>query len=243
MTESQPTILWDFDGTLAYRPGMWRSALMDTLDEFEPGHGIEVEQIRLFLRDGFPWHEPEKSHHHLSTPEAWWSKIEGIFICAYCGVGLSKTRTEQLATLAHLRYIDPETHILYDDTIPALEVLSKLGWKHIIMSNHVPELPEIVNTLPLSSLISSCITSAKTGWEKPNKEAFRIALTTAGNPEKVWMIGDNLDADVRGAKAAGIPAILVRNSQPEDAKFYADDLLEAVSIIKSNSHLTRKSII
>jgi putative hydrolase of the HAD superfamily len=239
MTESTPTILWDFDGTLV-RHGMWSSALIDILDEFEPGHGIDTEQIRPFLKNGFPWHEPEKYHHHLSTPEAWWSNIEAMFIRAYCGVGLSKTRAEQLAPLAHQRYIDPETHILFNDTIPALEALIKLGWKHIILSNHVPELPEIVKALPLSQFISHCITSAITGWEKPNSEAFRIALATAGNPDKVWMIGDSLDADVRGAEAAGIPAILVRNSQPEDVRYYAASLIEAVSIIQANSHMTRK---
>ncbi len=242
MAEGNPTILWDFDGTLV-RHGMWSSALIDILDEFEPGHGISTEQIRPFLRDGFPWHDPDKSHHHLSTPEAWWSNIEAMFIHAYCGVGLSNTRAEQLAPLAHQRYIDPETHILYNDTIPALEALNKLDWKHIILSNHVPELPEIVKALPLSAFISQCITSAKTGWEKPNAEAFRNALDIAGNPEKVWMIGDNLDADIRGAEATGIPAILVRNSQPEDVGFYAEDLLKTISIIKANSHLTRKVII
>jgi putative hydrolase of the HAD superfamily len=242
MTVSYLTILWDFDGTLV-RHGMWSSALIDILDKFEPGHGIDIEQIRPFLRDGFPWHEPEKSHHHLSTPEAWWSKIEALFVRAYCGVGLSKTLAEQLAPLAHQRYIDPETHILFDDTIPALESLSKLSWKHFILSNHVPELPQIVRALPLSAFISHCITSAITGWEKPNREAFKIALDIAGNPDKVWMIGDNLDADIRGAEAVGIPAILVRNSQSENVRFYADDLQKAVSIIESNSHLTRKVII
>ncbi|WP_228282485.1 HAD hydrolase-like protein [Rubrobacter tropicus] len=30
------------------------------------------------------------------------------------------------------------------------------------------------------------------------------------NPKRVWMVGDDADADVRGAEAAGIPAILVR---------------------------------
>jgi len=29
-------VLWDFDGTLAYRPGTWRSALVEVFDEISP---------------------------------------------------------------------------------------------------------------------------------------------------------------------------------------------------------------
>jgi len=52
--------------------------------------------------------------------------------------------------------------------------------------------------------------SAQTGYEKPHPEAFRGVLDALGGAEKIWMVGDNGDADVAGAKAAGIPAVLVR---------------------------------
>ena len=61
-------ILWDFDGTLAHRPGMWRGCLVETLDEHAPGHGIDPEELRPFLRTGFPWDSPEVPHPELSTP-------------------------------------------------------------------------------------------------------------------------------------------------------------------------------
>jgi ribonucleotide monophosphatase NagD (HAD superfamily) len=48
------------------------------------------------------------------------------------------------------------------------------------------------------------------------------------------MIGDDLDADVRGAETVGLPAILVRNPSGENVKYYARDLLEAASIIEAN---------
>lgn len=50
------------------------------------------------------------------------------------------------------------------------------------------------------------------GYEKPHPEAFKIALSTAGNPKFVWMIGDNINADIIGAQNVNIPAILVHNS-------------------------------
>ncbi len=30
---------------------------------------------------------------------------------------------------------------LFDDTLPALDQLSADGWSHVVLSNHVPELP------------------------------------------------------------------------------------------------------
>jgi hypothetical protein len=32
--------LWDFDGTLAWRPGMWSGCVTEVLDEIEVGHTV-----------------------------------------------------------------------------------------------------------------------------------------------------------------------------------------------------------
>jgi putative hydrolase of the HAD superfamily len=234
MSDINSTILWDFDGTLAIRPGLWRSSLMEVLNKHEPNHHVDEEQIRLYLRDGFFWHKPEEPHLHITTSDAWWSHTETIFIRAYQGVGFDHKRASELAKLVRQYYINPERFILYDDTIPVLKYLSEKGWKHAILSNHIPELPDIVKALCLSAHIDFCITSAATGYEKPNPEAFRKALSIAGNPKIVWMIGDNLNADIRGAEAVGLPAILVRNPTGENVKYFARNLLEAASIIEKS---------
>ena len=57
----------------------------------------------------------------------------------------------------------------------------------------------------------------------------------AGNPEKTWMVGDNIDADVRGAEAAGFKAILLHKPGREKVKYYARNLREAAEIIEQNS--------
>ena len=77
----------------------------------------------------------------------------------------------------------------------------------------MPELPEIVDGVGLSGFFDAVITSAATGYEKPNRRAFEIALEAAGNPEATWMVGDNPEADVLGAEGVGIPAILVRKGR------------------------------
>ena len=233
MEQNNRVILWDFEGTLVDRPGRWRSALMEVLDLNEPDHQVEMEQIRPYLRDGFPWHHPDEPHTHLSNSQEWWSHMGRIFTRAYQGSGFSFERAEELASLVRNTFINPDRFILYEDTIPALSNLAEKGWKHVILSNHVPELPDIVAGIGLSPYIDWCMSSAFIGYEKPNPKAFYIALETVGNPEKVWMVGDNPEADIRGAESIGIPAILVRNQQYQNAKYYAQDLMQAVSIIES----------
>ena len=128
---------------------------------------------------------------------------------------------------------------LYDDALPVLQDLREKGWQHFILSNNYPELPEIVNQLSFANLITKCITSGLVGYDKPNPGIFKYAVNLAGRPEKVWMVGDNIKADVRGAEAVGIPAILVHTQVTEKPKYYAANLYEVTRIIEENSYYRR----
>lgn len=227
-------VLWDFDGTLAHRPGMWRRCLIEVLDEHHTGHGVDADRLRPFLRDRFPWHRPDIAHPELSEPEAWWGAVEPLLASAYEGVGIEGGLARRFARLARERYVDAMIGWeLYDDTLPVLERLLSVGWRHAILSNHVPELPSLVAGLGLSSVIEGVFCSAAIGYEKPNPKAFEVALGSCGRPRKVWMVGDNPVADVAGATAVGIPAILVR-ATATDVENAVRDLHDAAVIITSS---------
>lgn len=232
-TQENKVVLWDFDGTLggSEKSGYWSGALMYVLDTNLPGHNILRDDIRMHLRSGFPWHEPDRPHPELMTLNAWWAVIEGLFARAYERCGIPSPQAAELATLAHARYVDPSGFALYDDAIPVLESLSERGWQHIILSNHVPELPDIISALGLDHLVSKCISSGNIAYEKPHPKAFRLALEVAGHPKQVWMVGDSLEADVKGAEAVGIPAILVRRGHNAEVTRSAPDLFGAAEII------------
>ena len=76
----------------------------------------------------------------------------------------------------------------------------------------MPELPELIRRLGLADLLDGVLTSATTGYEKPNPEMFRIALRQAGDPDGAWMVGDNPIADIAGAESVGIRGLLVRTA-------------------------------
>lgn len=203
-------MLWDFDGTLAYRDGMWVGCLLEVLDEHEHGHTLCAEDFRPALRDGFPWHDPDRPHPEFSDPDAWWAPIEALLARAYTGAGFATERAAELARHARTRFGDPaHSWHLFDDTLPALERLRTEGWRHVVVSNHVPELPAIVDHLGLTGLVDATVNSAVTGYEKPHPRAFELALGAAGTDD-VWFVGDNPVADVEGAERAGLRALLVR---------------------------------
>jgi putative hydrolase of the HAD superfamily len=224
-------VLWDFDGTLAERPGLWGACLLETLDEHEPGHAVELDRLRSRLRDGFPWHRPHVAHPELCEADAWWAHVSRLLAAAYEGVGIAAGRAGELASLARARYVDvSHGWRLFDDTLPVMEQLQAAGWRHAILSNHVPELPALVHGLGLARLVDVVHTSAATGYEKPHPRAFAGALDACGRPGEVWMVGDNPVADVAGAEAAGVPAILVRRDAPGVARS-APDLVAAARIL------------
>jgi len=204
-------VLWDFDETLAHRPGKWSRCLVDALDDELPGHGITVDVIRPFLRDGFPWHRHDQPHPELSEPDTWWTHVGMLIERAYTGAGVEPSRCSALTRRVRTIYSDPtRSWQLFEDTVPALEALRAAGWRHAVLSNHVPELPALVEGLGLHGYFDAILSSASTGYEKPHPRAFAWALDVCGSPDDVVMVGDNPVADVAGAEAAGIPAILVR---------------------------------
>lgn len=221
-------VLWDFDGTLARLEQGWTGALLRALDQLVPGHQVTREQLRPHLLDGFPWHHPERSHPHLKAPAAWWREVEGLLARAATAVGYGSLAAE-LACRAHRLVVEPASYTVYPDALPALERLGACGWRHVVLSNHVPELADIVRGLGLAGYFEAIHTSALLGYEKPHAQAFAVAVEEAGHPGHVWMIGDNPIADIGGALAAGIPAILVRREFPYPR--YRPDLQGAVELI------------
>ncbi len=232
-------IFWDFDYTLGFRGVLaenehrhpWAACLIEVLDAHEPGHSISVHDIRPHIRDGFPWNRHSDPHPELCDAGAWWQSAERLFTRAFEGVGVDAGRSHELAGRVRPVFADHSAWSLYPDTLPALRALKDMGWRHVVVSNHVPELEHIVSSLGLSPLVDHIVCSALTGFEKPHPEAFRSALRLVGGAGRTWMVGDNPEADVRGAEAVGIPAIQVRTRRADAVRYYSEDLSGVLDIV------------
>ena len=228
---SDRALIWDFDGTLGYRPGRWSGAIADALTEVLGPHDVSRSMIAAEMRPGYPWHSPEVPHPLLAQGDDWWRHLGEVLAAAMGRLGVAPAAAAAAAGLVRAHYTDLESWQLFPDTRPALATLSGAGWRHVLLSNHVPELPEILSGLGLDSCIDAVVNSAVTGYEKPHPQAFRLALEQAGWPRSAWMIGDNPTADYAGAVTAGIRAVLVR-TPPANGELYVPDLSQLIDLVK-----------
>ncbi len=215
-------LIWDFDGTLAWRSGGWSSALIKVLHTSAPEIHATRTQARAFLQSGFPWHAPENAHPGLA-PDEWWEDMQPVFARAFKGLGVVNGKAYTLASQVRPVYLERRAWKRFDDAIPALENLSARGWQHVLLTNHVPELPMLLERLHLTPYFAAVFNSAQTGYEKPNPKAFRAVQDWAGPGGKLYVIGDSFSCDIQGAKESNLPAILVRKPHP-DAPLFCETL-------------------
>jgi putative hydrolase of the HAD superfamily len=231
-------LIWDFDETLGYRHGgAWMASLFEVMQQETPGSPVTLDELERYTRAGFPWHTPEVPHPDLNSADAWWAALEGIFREAYEGVGFAPERARSMAKLVRPTYLDVARWRLYDDTTATLAALAEMGWTHVILSNLVPELTDLIDGLGLSGYFARVFNSAITGYEKPHPEAYRIVLRAFPDATTRWMIGDSYHADVQGPAAVGIPAVLVHRHHP-DAERYVATLAELPDVLCGQQNFT-----
>ena len=210
-----PVVFWDFDGTIARRQNRWSGALLDAWKVVEPTTTATVDQLRPHLKSGFPWHDPDTVR-EAPSPAEWWARVEPMFIAAYTANGLSPARARIAASQVPQQYYRLDAWSLTEGIEDALRRTRNAGFRNIILSNHAPELPRLVRSLGLTEWVERTITSAGVGAEKPNPAIFSHSIEVADADVRTsWMVGDNPIADIRGARTAGLRAILIGGSAPD----------------------------
>jgi len=102
---------------------------------------------------------------------------------------------------------------MYDDVAPALVRLQARGLAVGLISNSHRSLDAFRDHFSLHGLIQAWVSSFEHGYMKPHASIFEAALTRVGVPAaQAVMVGDSLKADVEGAMAAGLGAVLLRRS-------------------------------
>jgi len=223
-------IIWDFDGTLAYREGLWTGTLMSLLHKNNILH-IEKEDIRPFLSIGFTWNSPDTPHEFIFKGKSWWEYYEIHFKKIFELAGLDESRAAYLAKKVREEYMDRKMWHLYDDVIVTLKKVKEIGFENIILSNHIPELIEITEALGIKNYFRKIYSSANIGYEKPNVKIFEYVINDlkTGKGDCI-MVGDSYEADVAGALRSGIKVIMVRKENPKEYRWY-ETTIEGVPVL------------
>ena len=102
---------------------------------------------------------------------------------------------------------------MYDDVEPVLRTLAERGLTLGVISNSHRSLEAFKAHFKLDALLSIGISSAEHGFMKPHPSIFETALREAKvRAADAVMVGDSLKADIEGAVAAGMRAVLIRRS-------------------------------
>jgi putative hydrolase of the HAD superfamily len=126
--------------------------------------------------------------------------------------------------------LDSLRFFAYDDAVPALTALRDAGIARVVVSNWDWSLHERLAETGLAPLLDGALASAEVGSAKPDGAIFAAALRLAGTrPEQTWHVGDTPEADVEGARAAGLQPILIARDGTTGP--------EGVTLIRSLSEL------
>jgi putative hydrolase of the HAD superfamily len=98
----------------------------------------------------------------------------------------------------------------FPDAVPALQELRSAGVKLVAASNWDVSLHEQLAATGLTPMLDGALSSAEVGAPKPDPEIFTRALALAGaQAEEALHVGDDVEADVGGARAAGMTPVLI----------------------------------
>jgi putative hydrolase of the HAD superfamily len=109
--------------------------------------------------------------------------------------------------------------LAYPEARAVLQDLSERGLRLGMFSNatHDPLIQHLVDRLGFRAWLNPALSSAGTGIRKPNPKAFALFLEAWGLPAaSVAVVGDTLEADVLGARQAGMHSIWIPSR--EDAR-------------------------
>lgn len=117
---------------------------------------------------------------------------------------------EEINNIAHY-YIEymPDNNQLFDGAIEILNYLQPKYNLHIITNGFAEVQGKKISKSGLGGYFKTITNSEMAGVKKPHRNIFEFALSLANvKKENAIMIGDCIDADVRGAIDFGMQAIL-----------------------------------
>ena len=210
-------VLFDVDFTLA-RPGpelgpegYVRAGARHGLT-LDPGR---YEEGRLGAVAALERH-PEFEH----DDAIWFAFTERIIL----GMGGSSPASYDCAVEITRGWERHENFELYADVVPVLDELRTAGLKIGLVSNSARDVHAFAHHHGLD--IDAGISSFHHGKTKPHASIFRAVLDLLEvSPEQAAMVGDTIEADIDGALAIGMRAVLVdRHDQHPDVPDRITDL-------------------
>lgn len=173
-------------------------------------HGVGVDPAVLAAAEPFVKRQLDVAPTVRTTNDEQRGFLYFDLILERCGIPRSSATDAALDELKRFHDVENTWDIVTGDAGLALERLRAAGLQCIVVSNTNGTLRRLFDRVGLAALIDGLVDSTEEGIEKPDPRIFRIALDRFGaDPHATVHCGDLYEIDVVGARAAGLPAVLL----------------------------------
>ncbi|KDQ53589.1 hypothetical protein JAAARDRAFT_136995 [Jaapia argillacea MUCL 33604] len=202
---------------------------------FEPYLGVlQPEALKRSFKVALKQVQTEKPvYGHENGSQGWWGEV---IRRTAIGAGADPIAvTKHISTMTPLlieRFSSKQGYTLYPDTIPTFDTLREMGIKIGVISNCDSRMRGVLDDLKVTPYLSTIVLSQDEGFEKPEEEMFLRAYSRVDEdikPEQVVHVGDDLECDYKGAREAGLHALLIRRPDVDSEEKKVGEDVRAVS--------------
>jgi len=205
-------VIFDLGGTLMYERSSWHDITAqgdEALTKYLINQGMELN-LSTF---------PVEFRHRLG--EYFSQREKDLLETSYTFVLIELLKDKGYSNLPDdiirkaldsLFSITQTNWVLEDDALATLKKLEKDGYRMGLISNagDDQDVHQLVRHFGIASYFDFILTSAACSYRKPHPRIFELAIANwYFLPSETVMVGDNLDADIRGAKSAGLYAVWI----------------------------------
>jgi HAD superfamily hydrolase (TIGR01549 family) len=205
-------VLFDLGGTLMYERATWdavNARADDALTNYLREQGLELNlstfprEFRNRLRKYFTQREQDLLETTYSFVLRDVLKDKGY---GDLPESIIRNALDQLFAITQTNWV------LEADALSTLQKLETDGYRMGLISNagDDQDVQQLARRFGISKYFDFILTSAACSYRKPHRRIFELALSNwYFLPSEAVMVGDNLDADVRGAQSVGLFAIWI----------------------------------
>ena len=173
-------------------------------------HGVQVDADVLARAEPRARKQIDEQRTIGATTDASRGWLFFDLILERAGIPRSDATGAALAELHIYHQANNLWELVPDGVRPALAALRARGLMLVVVSNANGTVRAHVDRIGLGPYFDCVIDSCDVGVEKPDPRIFEIALARAGaQPETTIHVGDLYHVDVLGARAAGLRAVLL----------------------------------
>lgn len=238
MTQHQPdfshitTLIFDLDGTLIEHT--WQlSRVCEAL--FEP---FAAELSPITQEEFFDCFWPK-------SEDMWYMMVDGVldgdtaarysYVNTLRALGQDVNLAEPM--LNYWAELVLNEAVPFEDTFTVLKAVKQKYTTGILTNGFIHLQRRKIEKYNFEAFVDFTLVSEEAGYHKPDRRVFFQALKMAGDklPAEVLYIGDNLEADIKGALGAGLTPVFmdIKNNQtPPDGVVKIQRLSQLLSLLK-----------